>query len=379
MGIYGLEEQFWVGDYQFDVGFSNENDVGLSQRDICVGQRRKVEDLTLAEFTGPQLLQAYRGPDADQRKDVFTNSREAVVASYKQARRAPHAKSARLLRQEKKDLKRLDQSLAQELCLLDAGLFDLSRVQGQVQQTEHYHFLRSFYFDEVNDCSIHNFCRTYATDAAYRAAVEQGTAPWVERNALFVKNLNSRVFRQLEGPSPDAEDDEGYCESLSLAEEQYFHWICQHATQILADPAYQRLRAQEQASERACTQGTSDPQMQQVVAAWSALPGVEVTTSCRGASGVFRFGGKTLLAPSAHEECTTLLVVSEEDSVFEAIGETVAACEHLCAAQLARPLRSTGSGTSLETVMLSSSLMSNTAARADLLRAASQVKARVRA
>src|SRR5258708_3988878 len=196
MGIYGIEEDFWIGDYHFEVYFSNDNAVGLCQRDISVAQRKALEDLALTDLTGPQLLEAYHGPDQDVRKEAFAYGLEALRTSYKEARRAPHANSTRLLRHEKRDLKRLEKALAQELCVLDRSHFDLSRVWGQVQRAEGDHFLRSFYFDEVNDRYIHNFCRKYATDPAYRVDVENGVAPWVERNVLFLKNLESRSFRE---------------------------------------------------------------------------------------------------------------------------------------------------------------------------------------
>src|SRR6266566_8045647 len=220
MGIYGIEEDFWVDEYHFEVSFSNDNAVGLCQRDVTVGHRRQVEDLALSDFTGQQLLEAYTGPDRGGRQEAFADQIESLRASYKEARRAPHANSTRLLRHEKRDLKRLEKTLAQELSTLDRGLFELSRVQGQIQHTEHDHFLRSFFFDEVNDRYIHHFCRKYAIDPAYRADVENGIAPWVERNALFLKNLESSWWRETVG------------ELQAVFEEQFFRWICQHAKKI---------------------------------------------------------------------------------------------------------------------------------------------------
>jgi hypothetical protein len=112
MGIYGVEDDFWVGEYHFEVSFSNDNAVGLCQRDVTVGYRRKVEDLALSDFTGQQLLEAYTGHDLGERQQAFADQAEARSASYKEARRAPHANSTRLLRHEKRDLKRLEKTLA---------------------------------------------------------------------------------------------------------------------------------------------------------------------------------------------------------------------------------------------------------------------------
>jgi hypothetical protein len=373
MEIYGVEEQFWVDGYQFEVSFSDDNAVGLCQRDIWVAHRRKVEDLALADFTGPQLLEAYVGPDADQRKVAFAQRREALRASYKEARRAPHAQSERLLRQEKKDLKRLEKALALELCAQDSCLFDLTRVQDQVQQTKHHRFLRSFYFHEVNDRYIHHFCRKYATDAAYRAAVENGTALWVERNALFLKNVERRAREQTVGQLPP--NERGVLHLQALCEEQFFQWICQHAKSIFADLAYQRLKQQEQASEAACESGIVDPEMQEVVTAWYTLPGVFVRSACQGGSFVFTSGGKTLLVPSRHQECATLLVVPESRAVIEAICRGVSAFPHICLTQFARPVGSFREGSSTHCQMQSPRVLSNAQVRRDLLRAVSLVKA----
>src|SRR5215471_21454748 len=306
MGIYGVEDDFWVDGYHFEVGFSNDNAVGLCQRDVTVGHRLKVEDLALSDFTGRQLLEAYTGTDREGLQLAFSDQVESLRASYKEARRAPHANSTRLLRHEKRDLKRLEKTLAQELSILDRGLFDLSRVQDQVQHTEHEHFLRSFFFDEVNDRYIYNFCRKFASDPAYRAVVENGTAPWIERNTLFLKNLESSWWRETVGELPPNAD--GVAELQSLFEEQFFRWICRHSKRIMAGTEYQHLKQLEQASDAACLAGGVDAGMEEIALAWNAIPGVVASSSCHGASGVVSYAGRTLLVPSAHDECAYVTV-----------------------------------------------------------------------
>ncbi len=54
MGMYGVEEEFWVGEYHFEVNFSNGYAVGLCQRDIWMARRKMLEDLARTSFTGPQ-------------------------------------------------------------------------------------------------------------------------------------------------------------------------------------------------------------------------------------------------------------------------------------------------------------------------------------
>ena len=373
MGMYGVEEDFWAAEYHFEVSFSSDNTVGLCQRDVTVGHRREVEDLALSDFTGLQLLEAYNGPERVLRQETFAHQIESLRASYKEARRAPHANGTRLVRHEKKDLKRLEKTLAQELCALDRGLFDLSKVQDQVQHTEHHHLLRSFYFDEVNDRYIHNFCRKYATDSAYRADVENGVAPWVERNALFLKNLESSRWRETVGellPNTD-----GVAQLQALFEEQFFRWICQHAKKIVADPAYQGLKQLEQASEAACRAGGVDPGMEVVAAAWHAIPGVVVSGSCQGASGVVSYAGKTLLVPSAHDECANVVVAVNDEHLAGVIEHWRSTFPHIRSTQFYRPVGSYRAAPQKHCQLRSGAETDNARVRQDLVTIALEVRA----
>lgn len=145
MGMYGVEEGFWVGDDRFEVNASSDYAVGHGSRDIWVAHRKTLADLARTSFTGSQLLGAYDGPDQNMRKQAFAQRLETLRTSYKEARRAPQTNSTRLTRHEKKDVTRLERTLVQELCTLDRSHFDLNRVYAQVQHAEDNHFLRSFY------------------------------------------------------------------------------------------------------------------------------------------------------------------------------------------------------------------------------------------
>ena len=375
MGIYGVEDDFWVDGYHFEVGFSNDNAVGLCQRDVTVGYRRKVEDLALSDFTGRQLLEAYIGPDRGGREQAFADQIESLRSSYKEARRAPHANSTRLLRHEKRDLKRLEKALAQELSILDRGLFDLSRVQDQVQHEEHAHFLRSFYFDEVNDRYIHNFCRKYATDPVYRADVENGIAPWVERNALFLKNLESTWWREIVGVLPPNAD--GVAELQSIFEEQFFEWICRHAKKIIVDPAYQRLKQLEQASTADCRTGGIDAGMEEVALAWNAIPGVAVSSSCQGASGVINYAGRMLLVPSAHDVCTNVVAAVSDGPLIEVIEHCLSAFPHIRSTLFSRPVGSYRGGSQRHCQLRSVAETENAQVRLDLVTLALEIRAQL--
>jgi len=375
MGIYGIEEDFWVDEYHFEVSFSNDNAVGLCQRDVTVGHRRKVEDLALSDFTGQQLLEAYSGPDRGGRQQALADQIESLRASYKEARRAPHANSTRLLRHEKRDLKRLEKTLAQELSTLDRGLFELSRVQGQIQHTEHDHFLRSFFFDEVNDRYIHHFCRKYAIDPAYRADVENGIAPWVERNALFLKNLESSWWQETVGELPPNAD--GVLQLQSLFEEQFFRWMRRHAKRIMADTGYQHLKQLEHSSEAACRTGGVDAGMEVVALAWNAIPGVAISSSCQGASGVVSYAGRMLLAPSVHDECAHVTVTLNDESLAEVIERCRSAFPYIRSTLFSRPVGLYRGVNQRYCQLRSVAEMDNARVRQDLVSIALQVRAQL--
>jgi hypothetical protein len=373
MGIYGVEEDFWVGAYHFEVSFSNDNAVGLCHRDVTVGYRTKVEDLALGDFTGLQLLEAYTGPDRGERQQAFADQIESLRVSYKEARRAPHANSTRLLRHEKRDLRRLEKALAQELSILDRGRFVLSRVQDQVQHTEHDHLLRSFFFDEVNDRYIYNFCRKYASDPAYRADVVNGTAPWIERNALFLKNLESSRWRETVGELPPNAD--GVLQLQSIFEEQFFEWICRHAKRIMADTEYQHLKQFEEAPPATCHDGGVDAGMQEVALAWNAIPGVAVSSSCQGASGALSYEVRMLLVPSVHDECAYVTLAVIDESLAEVIERCRSAFPHIRSTLFSRPVGSYRGVNQRHCQLRSVAELNNARTRQDLVSIALQVRA----
>jgi len=45
MGMYGVEEEFWVSEYHFEVNFSNDYAVGHGPRDIWVARRCRLRRL----------------------------------------------------------------------------------------------------------------------------------------------------------------------------------------------------------------------------------------------------------------------------------------------------------------------------------------------
>jgi hypothetical protein len=126
----------------------------------------------------------------------------------------------------------------------------------------------------------------------------------------------------------------------SLFEEQFFEWVCRHAKKIVADPAYQRLKQLEQASEAACRTEAVDAGMEDVALAWNAIPGVAVSSSCQGASGVVTYAGRMLLVPSVHDECAYVTVALNDESLAEAIERCRSPFPYIRSTLFSRPVGS---------------------------------------
>jgi hypothetical protein len=77
--------------------------------------------------------------------------------------------------------------------------------------------------------------------------------------------------------------------------------------------------------------------MREVVAAWDAVPGVVVSSSCQGASGIITYAGKTLLVPSGHDECATIVIVLEDEALGSVIEDCLSTFPLICLTQFARP------------------------------------------
>src|SRR5262249_50049223 len=133
---------------------------------------------------------------------------------------------------------------------------------------------------------------------------------------------------------------DGVAELQSLFEEQFFRWICRHSKRIMAGTEYQHLKQLEQASDAACLAGGVDAGMEEIALAWNAIPGVVASSSCHGASGVVSYAGRTLLVPSAHDECAYVTVTLNDESLAEVIERYRSAFPHIHWALFSRPVGS---------------------------------------
>jgi len=311
MTLYGVEHTFIIEDYQFQIGYDSGNECGLDQRDVEVSRRLRLDEIDLSTLPGRSLLEAYAGLDREARLIAWHSAEETVRTRYKQARRAPRANSNTLLRQEKSELKQHEKALAEQLGQLDRSLFDQEKLTRSIQHFTDARMIRSFYYEEVNFAHMRNFCQKYATDPAYRQAVENGSAPWVERNAIFVKNLWSPSFRdQL--ASLDALASDAVIKKL-------WHWLGRVSTAITALPEYRQLKQLDTASAPPSAHPPLDPGIREAVEAWNVLPGVETKFSCQGASGTVTYEGRRLLVPCSHDEFAYIVFARLDEPIIAAL------------------------------------------------------------
>jgi hypothetical protein len=308
MTLYDMEWKVQHGAYRFEIWFDSGNECGLDQRDVFVRERTPIERVPLKSIPGRRLLAAYRGADRAAREAAFAEAVAQLEARFAPALQTPAQASAsvqphaqldkeqrRQRNRQRRHLQkqrhaarveqgqatqRLEEALRKELAALPQDQFDLEQLAYHVQRFDDGHFLRSFYFEEVNDAHIRNFVRKYAEDSSYRTAVDAGTTPWARRNALFTRNL------WIERPT-------------DAAAERLWRWFCEHAEAILALPEYVSLQARDSAFDPD-TSREYDPEIRAAVAAWNRVPGVQTRWSCQGVSGVVVFQGHEIYAATPH-------------------------------------------------------------------------------
>jgi hypothetical protein len=175
MSFYGVEWDPKVGSYRFDVGYDRDAVCGLDQRDVYVCERTPIQRVPLKSLSGRWLLDAYQGADRQERVHAYaaavaqveTDAALALAARPTPAPDAPSAKpktgrwqrkkQRRAIESERRQvMQRLEQALARELGALPYDQFDLQRLQAQVTRYDGPHFLRSFYFAEMNERHIRN-------------------------------------------------------------------------------------------------------------------------------------------------------------------------------------------------------------------------------
>jgi hypothetical protein len=306
-----LTDTMYYGNYKFDVELDTGSETGANQLMVWVAEKLNIDTVPLKQFGVAQLLNALIEPERarlhaklEEEKLACQQSFELEIASLqrpytvsgeKQGQKIPEKvkRKARKLREQMNVARpRLEVECARrELWSLDRQWFDRDTLQAQSHVYGEEFSLRDFYFEEANYPHIHNFCRKFALDEAYRQQVLAGETRWAKRNALFVRNLLAQI-----GEDALLSNERDYDRKAR----EFFRWVDIHVEEILALPDYQCLKEEDSAFQPSA--GELDPLIRQAVEALNRIPGVTTQFSCQGVSGKVRFQGRELLVVSPHEE-----------------------------------------------------------------------------
>jgi hypothetical protein len=304
-------DKMYYGHYRFAVEFDSGSETGSNQLTVWVAEKADIDTVPLKRFVATQLLSALVEPERSRLHAKLEEERRACqqpfeleianlqepfnAAGEKQGQKVPEKvkRRARNLREQMKSaLQRLEVEFARrELWPLDRRWFDRDTLQAQSRVFGEEFSLRDFYFEEANGPHIRNFCRKFALDEGYRQQVLAGETRWARRNTLFVRNLLAVV-----GEDALLTSAQDYDRKVR----DFFRWVDAHVEEILALPAYQRLKEEDSAFEPSA--GELDPLIRPAVQVLNRIPGVTTRFSCQGVSGKVRFGERELLVVSPHEE-----------------------------------------------------------------------------
>jgi len=306
-----VTDEMYYGDYKFFIELDTGAETGANQLTVWVAEKVDINDVALSQFSAAQLLKALPEPlqsrlrtqlEEEKRRcrvpfeeEIAQLQRPFQTTKEQKGKRLPgkvKRKVRNLRTQMKTAVQRLEADFQRrELQTLERDCFDLAILQAESRVFGEEQSLRDFYFEEVNDLHIHNFCRKFAMDATYRQEVLAGETSWAKRNALFVRNL----FATLSDESHLLHEREYDRKAHDL-----FRWIDAHAKEILALPEYQRLKEIDTAFEPHT--GGIDPLIRQAVEVLNRIPGVTTQFACQGVSGKVHFQGRDLLVVSPHVE-----------------------------------------------------------------------------
>jgi len=304
-------DKMYYGNYRFVVEFDSGSETGSNQLTVWVAEKADIDTVPLKRFVAAQLLSALIEPERSRLHAKLEEERRTCqqpfeletanlqepfsAAGEKQGQKVPEKvkRRARKLREQMKSaLQRLEVEFARrELWPLDRRWFDRDTLQAQSRVFGDEFSLRDFYFEEANGPHIRNFCRKFALDEGYRQQVLAGETYWERRNTLFVRNLLAVV-----GEDALLSSAQDYDRKVR----DFFRWVDAHVEEILASPAYQRLKEEDSVFEPSA--GELDPLIRPAVQALNRIPGVTTRFSCQGVSGKVRFGERELLVVSPHEE-----------------------------------------------------------------------------
>ncbi len=155
-------------------------------------------------------------------------------------------------------------------------------------KTKHsdYQFLRSFYFDDIAQQKIDEFCTRFAEDETCRNLSLARKTDWAQCNDLFLRNCFNPYFQE----NPVLEQS-----GSLVAAYQFFK---EHTATIIARDEYQRLYQRDSAIIPDAY--LPDPEITDIVSEFNQIDGVTTLASCQGVSGTVSYQNYEILTVSPH-------------------------------------------------------------------------------
>ncbi|MCI0712993.1 MAG: hypothetical protein L0154_22750 [Chloroflexi bacterium] len=148
-------------------------------------------------------------------------------------------------------------------------------------------WVRSFYFDDVNDHHMRNFCKRFAEDESYRKTCLEQKTDWAIRDQLFRRNIgpehwqDSLVKRAFNGDVPGV-----------------YNFFKKHWKTIVELEEYQRIQQIDTTFQP--SRYELDPRIREAVECFNQIPGVKTMFSCQGVTGTIIYENLDILVDSPH-------------------------------------------------------------------------------
>lgn len=291
--------------YKFTAEMDTGAEVGEHQVTLWYSEKSTLETLPLTQLNIQLLLKALKEPyksqltpELEQQKKRHTDKVEQSIIDLQspfQNRKIPAAtkqKIKQLRAQLQETLKSIEVTFLQQKILpLERYCFDLTRIEKECEVYGESHYLRDFFFEEVNYGTIRTFCYEFATNPDYRQEIKDKKAPWIQRNILFTQNLLSVV-----GEKALLANDGSYIRQAR----ELFRWLDLHYQEVLAHPEYQRLS--EPVSASAVNHQDRETDMRPIIELIQRIPTIVSRDYCQGIAGKVEIHPYVLLPITPHEE-----------------------------------------------------------------------------
>lgn len=149
-----------------------------------------------------------------------------------------------------------------------------------------YHFLRSFYFDDILPEIIRAFCEYFAKDDTYRDLSLSRKTDWARCNDLFLRNCFNPFFQV----NPFLEN----IGSLIGA----YQFFKENAGTIIELPDYQGIYQHDSAIRPDSHQ--ADTGIVDIISAFNQIEGIKTLASCQGVSDTVSYQNYEILTLSPH-------------------------------------------------------------------------------